>query len=77
MARKTKTQPEPESGPPRKPGAVLVRPAKPCYCCRRSAYWRLAGPDSPARPWICARCHPPVTHLPESEIERLDIPEPA
>ena len=42
-----------------------------CPCCRGSyGWWRLAGPESPARPWICPRCHPPAEHLRDEEIER-------
>ena len=36
-----------------------------CWSCANSRWWRLPGPTSLARPWVCAVCHPPAAANPE------------
>ena len=44
-----------------------IPPDCPCYCCNTRKWWRLRGEPSPARPWVCGRCHPP--QAPPDSIE--------
>lgn len=46
--------------------ALFGRPAAPCPACAGRAFWRGSGP------WICSRCHPPVTE----PLEQVTLPGP-
>ncbi len=54
--------PDPDpAGGGRDPGRddIPPHPTRQCYACGGLVYW-LAAAGTPARHWVCTRCHPPV-----------------